>query len=143
MTWKAVREKLGTILGITVFLIFIGGGLFLSSDTAETIPHYASVIWDTKTGEYYSPIYVFHENKQLFKEMEKDYNLSRQNNTPRRYEPIPYSEAKVFGLKRNEDCYRKGYFSGATQNTFLHWLSQYGLWFKWQSRWNEDGSWNW
>jgi hypothetical protein len=96
--------------------------------------------------EYYAPSYIL----EMFDETLGDIKDEKTRDTQIKifvnelgFVPISAKTARDFNANPNPKCRDEGYFVGATQNTFLHFLSNHGLWIKWDARWDEDGNWNW
>ena len=139
------------ILWLALFLLFVGGVVFLSSDTVEIIPPNAVVYLERKTMEYYSPQYL--ENLvPSFKIPDKKLGelsefagrfLAKSLISEMGFVQTTVKEAKAEGARPNPNCRDAGHFVGIKQNTFLHYLSQFGLRSKSEKRWDNDGNWNW
>jgi hypothetical protein len=124
-TLKNIFTLIGAIL---ITLVILGG----AADTITTMPPYAQIIVDIETKTYYAPPYI----ENLLAKNPNSIDISKLIvTTPEKtgnlqYEPDP-------------ECREQGYFEQNGRNLDLQFLEYIGILKPLQSRWNEDGSWNW
>jgi len=119
--------RLGKKIATGIFVIIVVViGIGFAADTIQPMPNHAKVIVDQDTKEFFAHPYFEHNKLPL----------------PTKPAVITAREARDQGYEPNNDCREQGFFYQDTGAWIWSWAEAANL-IKRQSRWNDDGTWNW